>query len=222
MLDQTIFSPKATVGEETRSALIAAATDVFLSDGFRAARVTDIAKRAGQRVSAINYHFTSKEGLYLAVLRHHAELALQQTPLAMPAAQLSPQEKLAFAITALVERLLCPESPSRIGALMLREMVNPTPALEVLFERFSLPQAEIVITLVREIVGEHVPEESVKRCAMSIFGQCAAYVFARPLISRIAPEIYQGETFTRRIVDHVLTFSWAGLLAVRQQWEKTI
>ena len=62
-------------GQQTRTALIDVATEMFLADGFKAARVADIAQQAGVRLSAINYHFGSKEGLYLAVLQHHADLA---------------------------------------------------------------------------------------------------------------------------------------------------
>lgn len=219
MLDKQIPPPKHVGGDETRAGLIAAATQVFLDDGFRAARVADIARCAGQRLSAINYHFGSKEGLYLAVLRHHADLAISQTPLAAPDPNLPVQRRLEFAIQALVERLLDPKSTCRIGPLMLRELVNPTAALDVLFERFSLPQAQIVMALVREAVGPSVPDEAMKRVGMSIFGQCMAYVMARPLINQIAPEVYVGDDFLGRIVAHVTTFSWAGLQAVRAEWE---
>lgn len=219
MLEQIAPHPKHAGGEETRTQLINAATEVFLEDGFRAARVADIAKRANLRLSAINYHFGSKEGLYLAVLRHHAELAIHQIPLAIQNPDSPLKERLGFAIHALLERMLSPDSASRIGPLMLRELVNPTAALETLFERFSLPQAQIVMDLAREVVGPAVPDEMLKRGGISIFGQSMAYVLARPLLMRIAPEVYEGKDFLDRTAAHILNFSWAGLLAIRAQWE---
>ena len=213
---------KSSAGQETRAAFIQAATEVFLRDGFRAARVTDIAKQAGQRVSAINYHFTNKEGLYAAVLQHHANLALQYTPFPTLNTELTPRQRLAWVVGVLVERLVSADQPSRIGALLLREMVNPTTALDLLIEQFSMPQAELVMRCVREIVGAQVADATIKRCAISIFGQCAAYALARPLISRLDSGFYQDEAAIQNIVDHVLAFSWAGLLAIRQQWEETL
>ncbi|WP_214410472.1 TetR/AcrR family transcriptional regulator [Sphaerisporangium fuscum] len=55
--------------ERTRAALLDAALEEFAAKGFAGARVRDIAERAGVSKDLINYHFDSKEGLYLAVQR---------------------------------------------------------------------------------------------------------------------------------------------------------
>lgn len=55
--------------ERTRSALLDAALEEFAARGFAGARVRDIAERAGVSKDLVNYHFDSKEGLYLAVQR---------------------------------------------------------------------------------------------------------------------------------------------------------
>lgn len=68
-------------------------------------------------------------------------------------------------------------------------------------------------------VGPAVPDEMLKRGGISIFGQSMAYVLARPLLMRIAPEVYEGKDFLDRTAAHILNFSWAGLLAIRAQWE---
>ncbi|MBS1208533.1 MAG: hypothetical protein H6R19_931 [Proteobacteria bacterium] len=213
-------SPHHATGEDTRARLLAAATEVFLEVGFRAARVQDIAQRAGLRLSAINYHFESKEGLYLAVLRHHADKALAATPLQQPGVEQPVRARFDFAVSALVNRMLDPHGPSRIGQLMLRELTNPTPALEVLLEHFNLPQAKQFLTLLAEIVGPAVPHEALTRCLVSIFGQCAVHMAGRPMIKRLAPEIFTGEDVLARVTRHVADFSWAGLHAIRAQWEK--
>jgi TetR/AcrR family transcriptional regulator len=53
--------------ERTRTALLDAALEEFAAKGFAGARVRDIAARAGVSKDLVNYHFDSKEGLYLAV-----------------------------------------------------------------------------------------------------------------------------------------------------------
>ena len=82
-------------GDETRLKLLQAATDVFVEQGFQAARVQTIAKHAGVRLSAINYHFGNKAGLYLATLRYHADLAISQQPL-FPSESLSVEQQFRF------------------------------------------------------------------------------------------------------------------------------
>lgn len=206
-------------GADTRTALIAAGTEVFLDAGFRAARVEDIARLAGQRLSAINYHFGSKEGLYLAVLEHHADLAVSASPLTPPDAGMALRARFDFAVQSIVGRVLGRASASQIGPLMLRELVNPTPALDVLFAHFTQPQAMMLRALLVEVLGPRVPAESVGRALASVFGQCAAYVTARPLISRMMPELLEGEDAVARTASHIANFSWAGLQALRAHWE---
>jgi AcrR family transcriptional regulator len=210
---------RQALGDETRAALIAAATEVFIEDGFRAARVQDIAARAGQRLSAINYHFKGKEGLYLAVLRHHGEAAIAATPLLAPDGSLPQRERLEFAIRAFVTRVLGAGGHSLIGALMLRELANPTNALGVLVERFGKPQSELLRGLVAEILGAGPREEMVERAMLSIVGQCIAYRTGRPMIERLMPHLLEGDDLNERLVRHISEFSWAGLMALRAQRE---
>lgn len=207
--------PNHSGGEETRQQLIRAATRVFLAEGLRAARVKEIAEEAGVRLSAINYHFGSKEGLYLAVLRHHGELALARAPLTSEMPNQSLEQRFAFVIHSLVLRMLDDSSECRLAQLMLRELANPTPALDVMFQQFSLPQAKVILALLQEILGPAASHETQVRCLLSLFGQCMCYVMARPLASRLAPRLYEAEHWLEEIDSHLVTFSWAGLMAIK-------
>lgn len=212
--------PRHVIGEETRSRLLAAAGDIFLRDGFRAARVEEIARSAGLRVSAINYHFGGKQGLYLAVLQQHAESALRRTPLAAPDPGPNLRRRFDFAISALVARLLDESRGGRISGFMLRELTNPTPALDILIERFSRPQAGQMLELLGEILGPAVDLETRRRCLVSIMGQCVIQVVGRPLIERIAPELLAGDDRVERTARHVAEFSWQALRAIRRSAER--
>lgn len=59
--------------EETRSELVAAARAVFSEQGFHAASVQTIAKRAGFTTGALYGHFGGKDELFLAVYERYAE-----------------------------------------------------------------------------------------------------------------------------------------------------
>jgi len=214
-------SPRHAIGDETRARLLAAATEVFLEDGFRATRVQDIARRADLRLSAINYHFGGKEGLYRAVLQHHAELAIRHTPLQPPDLSLPVDQRFQAAVRSIVVRMLDDKIPSKIARLLLRELSNPTPALDVLIERFSLPQSVEFRALISEVLGPAVKEPEISRTALSIVGQAMTYVVASPLIQRMAPELLNDNDLVERTTRHICTFSWAGLIAIRQYWENS-
>lgn len=203
----------------TRKALLDVAIEVFLADGFKAARVADIAQQAGVRLSAINYHFGGKEGLYLALLQHHADLAWRTAPPPVLDPDTPLQQRLQALIAALVRRMLDPDSPSRIGRLMIREVVNPTAALDVMFERFTLPQVNLLLGLLREFFGPQVPREVLLRAALSIVGQCLVYGVASPIITRLQADFDLRGAALDQLAEHIATFSWAGLQALAAQQE---
>jgi AcrR family transcriptional regulator len=54
-------------GAATRSALLAAAREVFISEGYAQAAVTEIVARAGTSVGCLYHHFAGKAELYLSL-----------------------------------------------------------------------------------------------------------------------------------------------------------
>ncbi len=76
--DQAQRAPKASErGAATRSALLAAAREVFTTDGYAQAGVTDIVTRAGASVGSLYHHFSGKADLFLTLFEElnndHAE-----------------------------------------------------------------------------------------------------------------------------------------------------
>ncbi len=62
--------------ESTRDALLQAAREVFMLEGYTRANVTDIVTLAGASVGSLYHHFTGKADLYLALyeqLQHEAD-----------------------------------------------------------------------------------------------------------------------------------------------------
>ena len=60
-------------GAATRSGLLAAAREVFISTGYAQAGVTDIVSRAGASVGSLYHHFTGKADLYLTLFEEFHE-----------------------------------------------------------------------------------------------------------------------------------------------------
>jgi AcrR family transcriptional regulator len=66
-------------GAATRSALLAAARDVFAEAGFAQAAVTDIVARAGASVGSLYHHFNGKADLYLTLFEEFQNRQQERT-----------------------------------------------------------------------------------------------------------------------------------------------
>jgi len=68
-------------GVARRHAFLTAAREVFLEQGYEAASVNDVVRRAGGSLATLYAQFGNKEGLFLAVAQDlHEELARAMTP----------------------------------------------------------------------------------------------------------------------------------------------
>ncbi|OZG74200.1 hypothetical protein BTA51_04060 [Hahella sp. CCB-MM4] len=208
---------ESSASEPTRRALLQSASKIFAEQGFQIARIRDIAENAGTNLSAINYHFGSKKGLYYAVLESVAQTTIERFPLlSSDSSHLSPEQRFRFLVRNLLRRFISPDTPSVLAQLMTRELSHPTQALDDLVNRVSRPQFMTAASVIREIVSPDISQEQVQQAVLSVFGQCIVYLFARPLISRLLPQdVYSSEQSIDQIADHIATFSLAGLQAMQ-------
>jgi AcrR family transcriptional regulator len=93
---------RLTKSERTRGRILDAAADVLAERGYAAARLSDIAERAGIKTGSLYYHFESREALVAEVLRigirtawDHVALAIGRLP-----SSASPLDRLSVAIRA--------------------------------------------------------------------------------------------------------------------------
>jgi AcrR family transcriptional regulator len=64
--------------EATKSKLLRAALEIFVRDGFEAARIDDIAAHAGYTRGAYYAHFQSKEDLFFAMFEHESRRYMER------------------------------------------------------------------------------------------------------------------------------------------------
>ena len=112
-------------GQETRRNLLMAAGEIFAKKGFRDATIAEICRRAKANVAAANYHFGSKESLYVESWRFAFEKSLNAYPpnggvsLNAPA-----KDQLRGRIRAIMRRIIDPQSYEL--DIFYKEMANPT------------------------------------------------------------------------------------------------
>ena len=195
----------------TEHRLIEAAGEVFADQGFRAATIRDICKKARANIAAVNYHFGDKERLYAAVLRYASQCAAQQYPVAVGSHEQPPQERLRNYIHSLMRRMLDKGRPAWHGKLMTREMAEPTTALDSLVQETIRPQFDMLNAIVREIVGPTYDETTIRYLAASVIGQCTYYRHAQSVVIRLNPGQQFEPADVERLADHITEFSLAAM-----------
>ena len=203
---------------ETRRQLLEAAAEVFAEAGFQNATVREICRRAGANIAAINYHFGDKEALYLEVIRDsHAKTLEKYPPLLGLSADASADKKLRAYVHSLLLRIFDHGPTSCHGKLMLREMIEPTGAMEMLIEERIRPMSEQLWKIVGEILNRPADDAVVKQCAMSVVSQCVFYKHCAAFVSKLTPEqIPQDEAGVEKLADHITEFSLAALKTFRK------
>jgi len=61
------------VSQDTRTRILDVAEKIFAEQGLEGASIREITRAAGVRLAAVNYHFESKENLYLEVIKRRSK-----------------------------------------------------------------------------------------------------------------------------------------------------
>lgn len=205
--------PPADLQDKTRDRLLVTAREVFAELGFKGATVREICRRAGVNLAAVNYHFNGKEALYKAALEFAPIKNLIAAADATGGAELRLQGFIGEFMAHLMDGRCAPHSQ-----LMMRELLEPSPALDSIAREIIWPLHEYLTRLVREIVGEAATADEVRRCVFSIFGQCGYYRHAREMNRRVYPELEYSAQEIAATARHIAAFSLAGLHQVAEKY----
>ena len=201
-------------GKETRQKLLDMACEVFAEKGFREAKVTDICRRAGANVAAVNYYFGDKDSLYVAAWRQAMQSFLSSV--SQPPEGLSPEQRLSFVIHRFLDKVLSTDGQrSHFRRLELMELANPTGLIDEAWKEEIAPRRQEMIRLVRDIMGPGVSEDSVRLCEMSIVNQCRGYILLRKSRVDFLDDDHLTAERVDQIAEHTIQFSLAGIRAVR-------
>jgi AcrR family transcriptional regulator len=206
---------------QTRRRLLDSASTVFADKGYRAATIAEICEKAGANIAAVNYHFGSKERLYVDAWKYaFGESVKAYPPDGGVSADAPPEERLRGHIRALIRRIA--DRGNREFRIMQQEIFDPTDLLrEVTREMLDALRMD-TLGLVRELLGPCVPEEHVVFSEMSIVNQCINPIIAgrpgRGKGMKKEPED-RMKINIEAYIGHVTGFSLAGLKAVRMEYE---
>ena len=199
---------------ETRQRLLEVAGEVFAEQGFRGATVREICQRAEANVAAVNYHFGGKEGLYGEVLRFAHGCAFAKYPPDMGLeAGASPKQRLHAFVRSFLLRVLDDGQPAWHGKLMVREIADPTGALDAIVRDGIRPHFATLMGVVTDLLGPRLAADPdrVRYAAWSVVGQCLFYFFGQPVIRRLHPAQGLAPEDVDALARHITDFSLAAL-----------
>lgn len=140
----SVRRPAMTIrNSDSRRTLLLSAGELFADQGYDSVTTRAISETAGVRLSAIHYHFGTKENLYLEAFRYAYEKERRIDFLEIlaknPEKETTP-EGLAEIVEETVRRyfrnIFDPQRSSWEARLLVREVVNPSTALPVLAQTF--------------------------------------------------------------------------------------
>lgn len=199
----------------TKTALLAAAVEVFADKGFDSATVRDICGRAKANVAAVNYHYGSKDGLYAAVLEEifptGAEWRAEEN------GDLTPEERLRAFIHGLVFDIYerGSDTIAQHWAIFLREMAKPSANLDIIVQHQVQPRANELRSILVDILGPDAPDTALALCSSNIWALMLDHLLIQPILDRLTPHRPTVGGVLDDYVDHLTRFSLGGLKAMR-------
>lgn len=177
---------------DARQRLILAGVEIFAENGFNATTTRMLADKAQANLSAIPYYFRSKEGLYLAVIEHianvlsaHLEPFLEQIQ-AMAAADLEPESARALlrdGLATMVAVMCGDPGTVPFSQIILREQMAPSAAFDLIYPRVMERILTAFSTLIAAITGE-TDERQCNLQALLFIGQVLVFRGGRATVTR--------------------------------------
>lgn len=221
MLDKETRMRKQRIdGQETRHRLLEAASMVFAEKGFWETTNADICEKAKVNTAGVNYHFGSKEELYVEAWKYSFDKSLKEHP---PEGGIPPEapaeERLRGRIMSFMQRIADPQTYEL--EIIHKEMACPTGLL-----REVLPSAMETLrkgfdSIVGELLGNDVSEQEVIYCFMNVMDMCFGLVHhmhhSKMNQNSSRTEKYFSEPDVDLFADHVTRFALAGIRSIREE-----
>jgi AcrR family transcriptional regulator len=179
----------ARAGKDTRLAIVEAGLRGFGEKGFAATSTREIAALAGTNIASISYHFGGKEGLRDACAAHIVKVMQEATagagtgspPTDDPEAA---RDQLAGFVAQMAHFLMLRPEARLIAGFIMREMAEPSSALDTIYEGLFLGVHTRVCALWGTATGREAESAGVKLAVFSAIGQVLYFHLGRPIVQR--------------------------------------
>lgn len=188
----------------TRDALIGAALALFAEKGFEGASTREISARAGANIAAISYHFGGKDGLRLACADLIARQILGGGNLPDIPETLDPAlaaKLLEDGVAEFATLLLTHASARNMAAFILREVAQPGPVLDHVYQSIFAPMHMRLCRLWSRATGAEADAAETRLVLFSLIGQVVYFRIGQPIVERRLGWARIGDAEALQIVD---------------------
>lgn len=193
----------------TKEALLLAAGELFAEHGVDGTSIRTIAERCQANIAAVNYHFGSKENLYLALVRY----VLEQIRCCRAGELLARREewagdplKCAEAVYSIVEErcqhYFANIHPRWYGRLFMRILLQPTPAVSEIIKETVLPEFNGICDVLR-CCRPSMSADEAELWADTLISQLNHYIFTEELKELFPEPRWYAPAFQKEILCHV-------------------
>lgn len=201
-------------GDITKSKILEAAGQLIAQNGFAQTTNKEIAKLAEVDLAAINYHFDGRDGLYSAVLAEaHTHYINEQQLLALVDSPLPPTQKLETFFATLVSKLV--EKDVWHSKVFIRELFSPTSHLQAFMQSDGARKFQAVRKIISQVSELDENHPALLPCVLSVVAPCMMLLIVGSNLPAPIQDI--SKMNAQQLVKHLMTFSLAGLEAIKQQ-----
>jgi len=199
--------------DHTREAIIKAAVHLFADKGFDGTSVRDIVTKARVNQAAINYHFKTKDGLYLEVLKTAFETLTTAGGFEPGTLKsLSREEALRGFLRQQLRPLLFRDDLSRYIRLFAWESAHPSKIFLKFMATNTTSYMTAAVDIVRKFLSPGADQRTALCAAIWLMGQCNVFVRNRELLAREPFGIMADEPFVEELTELVTRLALGGLL----------
>jgi len=206
-------------GAETRRRLLTAAERLFAEQGYANTSVRELTQAAQVNLASVNYHFGGKLNLYTELFRQTLVELRERRAAWIEAALARPDASLETLLRAFCEGFVDPLLEDGRGRRLMelygREMQEPLLPANLFFDELINPMRRLMRRAFEQVCPS-LPGERVEYCLLSLVGQLLHALHMAHHMERMGEGSAPAFEMTATI-DHIVTFSAAGIRAVADQ-----
>ena len=191
--------------EKTKAKIIESAGRLFADKGFKGVTVRDIAQNAETQVSALNYHFRTKEALYREVLLEACEAASISEADRDILMELKPRKALLIIIKEGLKEYRDLSSSNWQTVILTRECWDPSEVFQEVMDRHFRPETELLAKIIGNIAEKPHDSHEVRFAALGLVGLLETFGMYDHLIEGVAPGLInrgsKKDWMAKRILD---------------------
>ncbi|CAM2010355.1 TetR/AcrR family transcriptional regulator [Acanthopleuribacter pedis] len=195
--------------EQTRARIIEAAGRLFAERGFKGVTVRMIAKEAETHLSALNYHFQSKQILFHEVLMHaaaHASISAEEKRLLKT---LKPREALFVMVKEVLEEGRREGAGDWRNALLARESHFGGEAYREVIEHYYRPDMVFATELVAAAAGSTPDSRHVQFAVLTMVSLLETFGLHGHMAEEIVPGFFDDLGRNDQLSRHIVAVTLA-------------